>query len=125
MPPDRTPRDTEPAPGTDAESAGSVVVGPGPSAPGGVAVLHVVVDTEQLTERLNEATRGIQRMGESLMRTTPTLHQALHKFGRSWERARSTAFEFGSHVPGAITASGDAMNWSPQADGEETPPCPA
>jgi hypothetical protein len=27
MPSDRTPRDPEPAPGTDADSAGSVVVG--------------------------------------------------------------------------------------------------
>lgn len=127
MPPDHTPRDTEPAHGAEAESAGSVVVGPNPSNPDGVTAVCITVDTEQLAERLSEVGRGLQRMTESLRRAAP----AVREFGRSWERARSTAFEFGGLVteaagpPLSEYGAGDGMRWSPPANGEETPPCPA
>jgi hypothetical protein len=116
MPSDRTPRDTEPAHGADAEGAGSVVVGPDPSNPEGVAAVCLTGDTAQLAERLREVGRGLQRMRESLVQAAP----GLREFGRSWERARSTAFEFE-----AVTPRGDSMRWTPPADGEETPACPA
>lgn len=121
MPPDHTPRDTEPAHGADAEGAGSVVVGLDPATPGGMAALSIVVDTEQLAERLNEVGRGLQRMRERLVQAAP----AVHEFGRPWEHARSTAFEFGGHPPPVAGSYADAMRWTPPTDGEETPPCPA
>lgn len=121
MPSDRTPADPEPAPGHEAQDAGSVVVGLDPASPAGVAVLHITVDPALVQQRLSEAAVGFQRLRDGLAQAAP----AVREFGRTWERARNTAYEFGGVVPSAATGSADAMRWSPPADGEETPSCPA
>jgi hypothetical protein len=131
MPSDRTPTATEPAPGTDAEDAGSVVVGIDPSGPGAV-VVHVEVDTAPVQVRLDAVAANLRALRESAERAAPAMQARLEEagasfrgFGRAWERARRTAFEFGGATPRVISGSGDAMRWSPPADGEETPRCPA
>ncbi len=105
MPSDRTPAATEPAPGADAESAGSVVVGVDPSTSDGVAIVSVNPErVEALRQRLQEAGEGFQRMRGSLA-------------------AASSAFR--QYDPRYAPPVRDAMRWSPPADGEEIPPCPA
>ncbi|MFD8226912.1 hypothetical protein ACFV16_22375 [Streptomyces massasporeus] len=131
MPSDRTPTATEPAPGTDAEDAGSVVVGLDPSGPGAL-VVHIEVDTAPVQARMDAVTASLRAFRESAERAAPAVQArleeagaAFREFGRSWERARHTAFEFGSTAPCILTDPADAMRWSPPADGEEIPPCPA
>lgn len=132
MPSDRPPADTEPASGVDAEDAGSVVVGLDPSGPAGLAVQLLAVNPGLAQERLDALALTFRTFHESFERSAPAMQarlaeagRALGEFGRSWERARRTEFEFGGMVPRVTTSPVDAMRWTPPAEGEGIPSCPA
>jgi hypothetical protein len=76
--------------------------------------MHIEADTEQLAVRLDEVAQSFRALRESFARTAPAMQRSMRRLGESMERSR--AVRYGTR---------DAMNWSPPADGEETPPCPA
>lgn len=115
MPPDRTPADREPAPGSE-PGAGSVVVGLDPATPAGVTLFKVRPAPEALVERLDAFAAVFQQFRENLARSAHSPVRAGLEMRRSMEGTRAASY---------TRPSGDAMHWSPPADGEETPPCPA
>lgn len=122
MPPDPTLHNREPAPDHDGQGAGSVVVGADPAGPCGVVVLHVTARrTDEYTDRMTAVTEGFQRMRDSLVAAAPGVRRSLAD--------TAAAFQVWSSVSGpgqgSAVMSDDAMDWSPPADGEETPRCPA
>lgn len=119
MPSDRTPADTGPAPGEDAGGAGSVVVGLDPSSPAGITLAKVRPNPE-LRARLDAFAEDLQRVNESLARVAPAVQRAAQVMGESLRAVREQSYD-----PRYAPPVRDAMHWTPPADGEETPPCPA
>lgn len=118
MPSDRTPADREPAPDHEGQGAGSVVVGLDPSSPAGIVFTRVHVDTELLAERLDTVAHSFYLVRENVSRMAPVVQQTGREISRSLANMRVAQ-------PMPEYDADDAMHWSPPADGEETPPCPA
>lgn len=118
MPPDRTCAGREPAHGTDAGGAGSVVVGIDPATLAGVALFKVRPAPEALAERVNALAVVFQQFRENLARAGEATERAAYETGRALQ---------GMSAPARMPdyGVGDAMVWSPPPDGEETPLCPA
>ncbi len=117
MPPDRTPADREPAHHGDAEGAGSVVVGLDPASAAGIALVRVRPNPE-LRARLDSLAVVFSAFQDTLTRSAPGIRQALQEAGRAMKAVQV-------EPPMSEYDAGDAMRWSPLADGEETPSCPA
>lgn len=135
------PRDNGPSQAGGADCEGPVVAVLDPSAPGGVALLSVSIDTGQLAERLGEVARsiaGMREQAEARGRLTPA--QVAEAFGlppefvmgasvdldSNEELIRTTRAEFPDdpYDYGRRHALGP-MRWTPPLEGEEIPSCPA
>ncbi|MER7487953.1 hypothetical protein ABTY20_19005 [Streptomyces sp. NPDC126497] len=95
-----------------------MVVGLDPATPAGIAFARVHVDPELLRAHLDEVSRNFQRIRENAARMTPIVQRAGREMSRSLANMQVDPPISGYDADGA-------MRWSPPADGEETPPCPA
>jgi hypothetical protein len=64
-----------------------------------------------------EVGEAFQIFRQNLERVIPALHESLRDFAETVGRVAGE--------PLSEYDTGDAMHWSPPADGEETHPCPA
>jgi hypothetical protein len=73
-------------------------------------------------------------VGEMFQRAADTfreVHEAVAQFALAFDASRRTLRETAARlpppdlVPAVPFGPGDAMHWTPPADGEETPACPA
>lgn len=132
------PRDNGPSQAGGADCGGSVVVGFDPSAPGGVALLNVAVDTDRLAERLNDAAQSFAGLRERIARISEAARQVAEAFelppelvlgpvdlDSNEDPIRSTRAEFPDDPYGyGRRHPHGPMRWTPPPEGEDVPPCP-